>query len=359
MHPHVLWVTVGFLSFAQVTAGADTTVSMSTDSVRGGKTYSTGSNQAVPSDANGNSDSIFISGGSSLIVTGLDKPYDRTSVTWEVIDRYMFNHEGWSDSYEVCAYHGSVCYSRDKCEPKGNGLMCSGDSCSKSIFDMPYGEYGCEQDVSWETSLGTSGWGGGSDSRLKITCNDSEGCRFMVFVRLWEYNSPPPPSPPPSPPPPPPSADTTSNNKLDVQTGTVLYRSSKPTGSGCATSNTACSCSIEYTVLKISSSKYQFTSNFDPSSEPSCASGYQCYVLEIEGTLNDDGSVLTGNAKVGSQDVGVASFAVTGTGTYKTFLNSCTYTYSTTKTSATSGASAISITSLFFMIATLNVLVVP
>ena len=125
------------------------------------------------------------------------------------------------------------------------------------------------------------------------------------------------------------AADTTVG--LDVPTGTVLYRTSEPTGSGCLTSNTSCSCSIEYTALKFSSTKYQFTSNFNPSSEPSCVSGYQCYVLEIEGTLNDDGSVLTGRAKVGSQDVGAASFAVTGTGTYKTFLASCTYTYSTMK----------------------------
>ena len=113
--------------------------------------------------------------------------------------------------------------------------------------------------------------------------------------------------------------------------------------------------------MKLSSTKYQFTSNFNPSSEPSCVSGYQCYVLEIEGTLNDDGSVLTGSAKSGSQDVGVASFAVIGTDTYKTFVGSCTYTYSTAKSLPTSAASTVSITPLFIMAAAaaLNVLVVP
>ena len=108
---------------------------------------------------------------------------------------------------------------------------------------------------------------------------------------------------------------------------------------------------LEYTVLKISSTKYQFTSNFNPSSEPSCIEGYQCYVLEIEGTLNDDGSVLTGSAKDGSQVVGVASFAVAGTDSYKTFVGSCTYTYSTTKSLPTCAASTVSITLLFIMAA--------
>ena len=127
------------------------------------------------------------------------------------------------------------------------------------------------------------------------------------------------------------SAAADTSVRLDIPTGTVLYLTSQPTGSGCLTSNTSCSCSIEYTVLKFSSTKYQFTSNFNPSSEPSCSAGYQCYVVEIEGTLNDDGNVLTGSAKIASQDVGVASFAVSGTDTYTTFLGSCTYTYSTMK----------------------------
>lgn len=76
--------------------------------------------------------------------------------------------------------------------------------------------------------------------------------------------------------------------------------------------------------------------------------------------MNDDGNVLTGSVTEGGKDAGVASFSrVAGTDTYKIFAGSCTYTYSTTKTSATSGASVISITFLFFMVAALNVLVMP
>ena len=216
-----------------------------------------------------------------------------------------------------------------------------------------------------------------SYSSLHIWCekayHTSGGKKYCrVFLGVNYFNQPPPPPPSQLPPPPPnynssspnssspgSSPGSSSSNKLDLQTGIVLYRYLEPTGSGCAASNTACSCSIEYTVLKISSTKYQFTSNFNPSSEPSCVSGYQCYVLEIEGTLNDDGSVLSGSAKIGSQDAGVASFArVAGTDTYKTFVGSCTYTYSTTKPLTTSAANTVSISPLFIMFAAaLNVLV--
>jgi len=190
------------LSLAHVACGADTHVNIYADSVRGGKTYSTGPNQDEPSDANGNTDSIFIDGGDTLIVSGLSKPYDSTGVSWEVIDRYMFDNEGWSDSFTVCAYHNSVCYSRDSCETKGDGTSCTGSSCSKSIFDMPVSEWGCKKE--YDIYATGSGWGGDFGTTLKIKCNDSSGCRFMVFVRLWEVISPPPPPPPPPPPLPPP-----------------------------------------------------------------------------------------------------------------------------------------------------------
>jgi len=249
----------------------------------------------------------------------------------------------------VCGYQQT--FTRTKCYFTGGGgdrwyiqsrvKDCPSQVCyaNGNVFDW-YCDYESPSDAGVIYSNEDEWWS--NDGRYNFSALDAYG----------DCSAPPPP---PLPPPP----ALSPSDKLDVQTGTVLYRSSEPTGSGCATSNTACSCSLEYTVLKISSSKYQFTSNFDPSSEPSCASGYQCYVLEIEGTLNDDGSVLTGNAKQATQNIGVASFAVTGTDTYKTFVGSCTYTYSTTKPSVTSGASAISMTFLFIMIATLNVLVVP
>jgi len=164
----------------------------------------------------------------------------------------------------------------------------------------------------------------GNDAVIGSYEDDSDKGSAYVFEVPLSTSPPPPPTPTTASPPP-------ASSQISLPTGTKLYKSSPSSGSGCTDSDETCSCSSSYTVLRVSDTNYRFTSNFDPSTEPSCPTGYQCYVLEISGTLNGDKDVLSGTGVMGGQNIGQASIARMGADTYTTFAGSCTYTYSTNK----------------------------